>query len=245
MATSLSQTEQIISQWQSWGTELCHAPKLSSEIEGGLTNQSYLLNSDIGNLVLRINHPQSQSLGINRLRESVILRFLDSSGIGPQIVYQQNQQQYLLYRHIEGKTWSDKELRDPDNRERIGRVIEQYQKIDIPLKPRNYSAYLEYYWNQLEQRQLIDTRLRHSWLDFLPKLTRPEFTNWQPCLSHHDLVAENIIETQDGLRIIDWEYAHMGHPDLDWLSATGMAKQANSPASELLFWMNRLWHLLA
>lgn len=45
--------------------------------------------------------------------------------------------------------------------------------------------------------------------------------DWHPVICHHDMVPENIIETDRGLFIIDWEYAALGHPGLDFLRLYG------------------------
>lgn len=233
--------EEALTEWQSWGSQLNSAPELRSTIKGGLTNKSYLLSSELGDLVLRIHHPNSESLGINRFRESVILRFLDGKDICPKVVYQDTKQRYLVYQYVEGRSWTKADLEQQQNLDQLSQLINRYQQIQIPITPRDYKKYLEHYWSILQKRKATDRALRREWQYFLPRLEKEEFTNWTPVLSHHDLTPENIIETEYGLRIIDWEYAHMGHPNLDWVIVTN---EQNGVASELLFWMNRLWHLL-
>ena len=44
---------------------------------------------------------------------------------------------------------------------------------------------------------------------------------WDPVICHHDMVPENIIVNDRGLFIIDWEYAALGHPGLDFLRLYG------------------------
>ena len=105
-----------LAQWQNWDAALSCAPSIASKLSGGLTNQTYLLNSNIGQLVLRIHHPNSGDLGINRHRESVILRFLGSLNIGPNIVYQHPDHQYLVYSYIDGSVWSEADLTQPAKR---------------------------------------------------------------------------------------------------------------------------------
>lgn len=237
--------ELLISDWQDWGKLLSRKPVLLSPLAEGLTNQSFLLDSDIGRLVLRINHPNSESLGINRQRELLILEALNKlhgPEIAPEVIYSCTDYRYLVYRFIEGRVWTATDASKPDNQQKLKSLIERYQKIDLPIEPRNYKNHLRHYWQQLTEKELVDQTLKKEWLDFLPKLNE---TNWTACLSHHDLIPENIIETADGLKIIDWEYAHLGHPGLDWVSINGIKEQEYSLAPELLYWMNRLWTLLA
>jgi thiamine kinase-like enzyme len=46
-------------------------------------------------------------------------------------------------------------------------------------------------------------------------LAELRFEPARECLCHNDLVAGNIIETSDGLKLIDWEYAGLGDPWFD------------------------------
>jgi len=53
-------------------------------------------------------------------------------------------------------------------------------------------------------------------------------------ICHHDMVPENIIETDRGLFIIDWEYAALGHPGLDFLRLYGADYIINHQQQESL-----------
>ena len=239
--------ETILEEWQHWSPGLSHQPMPVSELGNGLTNNSYLLDSNIGKLVLRINNPNSFNLGINRKREALILQQLHQISdlrIGPEIIYMDPQYRYLVYRFIDGKIWTQADLNKQQNQMQLQAVITQYQKVHLAsLNPRCYKQYLLDYWNQLEAQKRIDETLQQQWLAFLPELDKAD---WVSCLTHHDLTPGNIIETSEGLRIIDWEYAHLGHPDLDRLSMTGKHNQpGDSYPTRLIYWINRLWELLA
>ena len=41
------------------------------------------------------------------------------------------------------------------------------------------------------------------------------FGRWKARLCHHDLVLQNMLQLDDGVRLIDWEYAGRGDPFLD------------------------------
>jgi len=232
------QPEKILENWENWSSGLLNQPIQLSKLGSGLTNQSYLLESNLGKLVLRINNPDSENLGINRQREALILEQLDKIAeikIGPEVVYQDLNHQYLVYRFIDGRIWTKKDVFKSDNQKRLKQIIDRYQKINLPISPRNYKKYLLDYWQQLEVQGAIDDKIQEQFSAFISKLKQQ---SWTPKLSHHDLTPENIIETQKGLRIIDWEYAHLGHPDLD---GSSIGINENTLASELIYWMDQLW----
>ena len=237
--------ELFLLEWQTWNSNLSAQPELQSRLGNGLTNRSYLLNSNLGKLVLRINRPESEKLGISRKREALILAQLNQMrgpAIAPEVIYQDKQHRYLVYRFIEGDVWSETDVKDPDNLLRIKAVIDQYQRIDIELEPRDYHQYLINYWQQLERQNRIDSTLEKDWLDFQPGLERLAMQKNKARLSHHDLIASNIVETDSGIRIIDWEYAHLGHPDLDLACINGTSDSQDKDLGNLIYWLNELWH---
>ncbi|MEQ9567548.1 MAG: phosphotransferase, partial [Pseudomonadales bacterium] len=83
--------------------------------------------------------------------------------------------------------------------------------------------------------------LTAEWQHFVPELEAFQQSDWTPVLTHHDLIPENIIDDGQRLYIVDWEYAALGHPQLDWCCISGDKTQ---PVSKVIDWINRLWWLL-
>jgi thiamine kinase len=93
-------------------------------------------------------------------------------------------------------------------------MLEQIQSIAVSdLLPRNYVDYCKAYINQLNQ-SLIEPALVETILSAAAAIDN---SVWPAVICHHDLVPENIILTANGLILLDWEYAAMGHPALDYL----------------------------
>ena len=93
-------------------------------------------------------------------------------------------------------------------------MLEKIQSIAVPdLPPRNYVDYCTAYINQLDQSMLDPALVEMT----LSAATAVDNSAWPAVICHHDLVPENIIITGDGLVLLDWEYAAMGHPALDYL----------------------------
>ncbi|MEQ8955980.1 MAG: phosphotransferase, partial [Gammaproteobacteria bacterium] len=86
----------------------------------------------------------------------------------------------------------------------------------IGLPARNYLDYLQHYWKQLEGTPAATPELTAEWQHFVPELEAFQQSDWTPVLTHHDLIPENIIDDGQRLYIVDWEYAALGHPQLDW-----------------------------
>lgn len=237
--------EPFLLEWPKWGTGLSDQPVLLSRLGHGLTNRSYLLDSNLGKLVLRVNHPEGEKLGINRSREAWILNrleALDGPPIGPEVVHQDAEYRYLVYRYIEGAALSEKDSQTAENLTRVRELVSRYQRLQLDIAPRDYRQYLLNYWQQLENRGLIDTQIRNQWQDFQPTLSKLCGQKDQARLTHHDLIASNLIASPSGLRIIDWEYAHLGHPGLDWACIAQNEPHQDPELTDLIFWLNELWH---
>jgi thiamine kinase-like enzyme len=215
----VSKTQQILHQtlsnWQEWqldGATISSQPQVVRELLGGKTNRSFLVASDTFQAVVRVNASNSLSLGIDRDRERKILQLLQSTGCVPKLLFSSDQ--VLVTGFCEGRHWTEDDLSAVSNRRAVDAMLEQIQSIAVAdLPPRNYVDYCTAYIKQLNQ-SLIEPALIEKILSAAAAIdnsVRPAV------ICHHDLVPENIIVTANGLVFLDWEYAAMGHPALDYL----------------------------
>jgi len=244
--------QQTLSKWQSWqveGSTLCSQPQPIRELSGGKTNRSFLVASGGFEAVVRINAANSQSLGIDRNRELKILQLLQPTGTVPMLFF--SDEQVMVSSYCQGQHWVD----SAENRRKLNSALAKIQAIAVPdLAKRNYVDYCTAYINQLDQH-LVDQPLVE---EILSAASAVDASDWTPVISHHDLVPENIIVTAQGLKLLDWEYAAMGHPALDYLSlhekclypvdliSTNLAYDRGSiePLKIVQRGMNDLWSLV-
>lgn len=235
-----SRLNQALASWQDWPLNLKQQPIAIRQLSG-FTNQSFVLDTGNQQLVLRLNRIDADSLGISRHQEYLIWGALADLGIAPKLIQTNRPQDFVLYEYVQGRTWTAEDLQQPAQIKRLNQTIQTYQHICIDLPARNYIDYLQHYWKQLKGTPAATPELAAQWQHFLPELKAFQQSGWTPILSHHDLIAENIIDDDQRLYIVDWEYAALGHPDLDWCS---ISDDKNHPASQVIDWINRLWWLL-
>ena len=228
--------QQALGNWQQWQTPfpLVNQPTVVREFSSGLTNRTFLVAADKGQAVVRINSVDSLKLGINRQREGKILHCLQATGLVPEIYY--NDQHIMVSEFIEGSRLSGKSLENAQIRDSLHTALSQIQSIKMPgEKPRNYLQYCRDYLDQLSDKTLSTavTKQIESVASAVDK------DDWQAVICHHDLVPDNIIANDRGLFIIDWEYAALGHPRLDFL----VLDEKGIPSSllELKQAMDTLW----
>ena len=263
--------DQILNDWRLWGlgSRPSTSDTLQRVLQGGRTNQSYLFGSGTEStselMVLRIHSTDSERLGIDRNREQAIWQAAANCGLAPQIHYSDPESKYCIYRYVEGRQWQLSDLKNPNQLNRLRQCIHSCQSIPLnqilPEQDRfDYAAQLSHLWQQTLIDDDKNPEAMKKWLNDKPVITAFLGSNWHPVICHHDLVPENIIETDEGLVLIDWEYAGLGHPDFDMtyinsllggLSYRKPDKQADEQSAkdskgleQLIYWLVHLWELL-
>lgn len=237
--------DRALATWRDWGLPLEAPPELFSEAPGGRTNMNLRLRvSGLGSdLLLRLNHPEPASLGIDRGLEREILIATAEAGLGRPVWYWDPQERFAVFPWIEARPWDSADLASPGQRKRVWPLVERLAEIRIDRPRRRYVNYLQHYWRQLEQADRVDPDLQDRWQRFRTELDAFDHAPWPARLVHHDLIPANILDTSDRLYLIDWEYAAVGHPDIDrWAIDPDSVREPF--IAELMTWINDLWERL-
>ncbi|WP_181918912.1 phosphotransferase [Wenzhouxiangella sediminis] len=235
----------LIDTWRDWGLPLVSRPRLIERIEVGKTNRNYRLQAPglDEDLLLRINHPDPARLGIDRERERRIIDLTAQARLSRPYRHWDPAQRFVVFPYLEGRTWTHADFEDSKQTARLRQTLNRLHEIESPGTRRSYHAYLLDYWQRLEQAGRTDPALERAWRDFEPRLRAFDRGNWPARLVHHDLIPDNILETTDGLCLIDWEYAAPGHPDIDvW--TVDPAAVSEPFVAEMMDWINGLWERL-
>ena len=135
------------------------------------------------------------------------------------------------------------DFEDPGQVARLWQMLDRLHDIESPGPRRAYHAYLLDYWQRLERAGLTDPELARAWRSFEPRLRAFDRGDWPVRLVHHDIIPDKILETPEGLCLIDWEYAAPGHPDIDvW--TVDPASVGEPFVAEMMAWINGLWERL-
>jgi thiamine kinase-like enzyme len=237
--------DEIIDTWRDWGLTLSARPRPIERIESGRTNRNLRLSAPgiAEDLLLRINHPSGARLGIDRERERDILMLTAEAGISRPFWYWDPDHRFVIFPYRPGRAWRACDLDDRQQLARLRPLLERLHQLSPPWPRRRYHAYLLDYWRQLERAGRTDPDLERAWASFEPRLAAFDAADWPTRLVHHDLIPDNILETADGLYLIDWEYAAPGHPDIDLWAVDPQAVREPF-VDELMAWINDLWERL-
>jgi thiamine kinase len=249
------QPESAIDNWRQWGAGLCSRPVLNGSLSGGRSNQSYLLDSDIGKLALRINGAGSLLPGSSRDNEIKIWQAASKQGIAPPLLYVDSQNQYLVSVYIHSDLLPQPQL-NPACVNQAFKLLEACHKLDVNVPTINYLSHIEHYWQIIETRNkppdptLVSQRKpMNSRLESLLNSDTPTG------LCHHDPVTANFVGTPDRLYLIDWEYAAHGLLVMDYaalgiewgiddatiVARTGLEPEELTMAKSLYCYICALW----
>lgn len=190
----------ILSRWREWSAPLSGEPDVVRKL-GGLSNDNYLVRSGDRHFVVRLNNDRFE-LGVDRNVERRILGDIAHASFAPSIVYASDH--CLVTRFIEGE---HPHAPDPAGMGRLFRQIHLTQSGAVEsLDPRLHLA------SYMRRVTRPPTRLQAC---FKAVMSRRDEAPIRANLCHNDLLLSNILDTGNGLVVIDWEYARPGDPAFD------------------------------
>jgi thiamine kinase-like enzyme len=187
----------------------------ATPLGGGITNNNYRIDVGGESFVLRIAGANTELLGINRETEYAANLAAGRLGIAPEVYDFIRPEGYLVTRFITGRPIPPKEIRLPENIQRVAELVRRIHEMPaIPGQFDVFAIIAEY------------TRIARSCQVTMPQdfdrvsdqlHAAGEALQVQPlaaCPCHNDLLNGNFL-TADRIYILDWEYAGMGDPFFD------------------------------
>ena len=198
------------------------------ELEGGLTNRTYKVDSEGESFALRLDSEQSIHFRLDRETEARIIRNAAAAGLTADVLYADPQAGISLSRFVPGEIWSRQKFEDNDNIDAFASLLRKVHELPlcgVPLEP---VAVVQKYAESLagvdELRGVVALCQRvASEIPVSQKLS----------CCHNDIVASNIIATPD-LMLLDWEYACDNDPLYDLACTIGYHDLSDTQARYLL-----------
>ena len=177
---------------------------------GGITNRNFRVDCDGRAYVLRIGGKDTHLLGIDRRAEYRAATVAASLGVGPEVVAFVEPEGYLVTRFVEGSPAPPEEIRRPEVlREATGLVRRVHEGPRIPARFDSFRV-VEAYRASAVTHGLVVPASYEAAKAVADRIEAALGRRREvPC--HNDLLNANFIRTPDeGIRIVDWEYAGMG-----------------------------------
>jgi len=252
------QPETILDGWREWEAAPAARPKVIRELGGGRSNRSLLLEAANSLMVLRINATESTLPSHGREAEAGIWRAASGVGIAPRLLHADPAGRFLVSAYIENGL-PDRPQEDPTLAMQALDLLQRCHRLEVDAPAMNYAMHIERYWLFIESRQapvspaLLDQR-RHM-LDLLAALGGDKTG---PSLCHHDPVVANFVGGPGRIFLLDWEYAALGWPVMDFaalaiewgiandviVDRTGIDPASLSRANTLYRYICALWETI-
>jgi len=186
---------------------LCEA----RSIKHGLNNHSYHVITEQGHYFVRLN---AVIAGVSRRREAHILNLIAPLNISPKVVLNDLDNNVLITEWCRGRVWTKPDFGKKDLVSALAKPLQHVHSIECPdtvlfLDSRLDQRLLFYVTNQSSKIQSQVHRL-------IEKLDDLGFWHANQSLTHFDLNPHNIIGRRPPM-LLDWEFAGLGHPLIDWL----------------------------
>jgi len=189
----------------------------TSFLAGGITNQNYKVVNGDESFVVRLVGVDTELLGVNREAERLANTVAGEMGIAPEVIYFIEPENCLVTRFIDGRPLPAEEIGQPEN---IRRVVGQLKKVHaLPeIETEFYPTQFVREGTQTAQRYDVPMPEDFDWLmerlDEIEAAINPQRSNFRLC--HNDLLNANfLVNGNDEIIILDWEYAGMNDPYFD------------------------------
>jgi thiamine kinase-like enzyme len=190
-------------------------------LEGGITNHNFLVN-DAGRYYVARFCENRSLLGIDRRNEVICQRCAHGCGVAPEVLHHADG--VLVSQHVPGKTLKSQDVRDPAFIPDLAAILHRlHHSWDRLTGEVLYFSAFQAVRTYATTAHRLDARLPSDIESLLEDSRRLSHAvqPFVPTLCHNDLLAGNIIVTEERVWLVDWEYAGMGNPlfDLAGISA--------------------------
>lgn len=190
-------------------------------LAGGITNRNYVVYDRANRYVVRFCADRSL-LGIDRRNELACQRAAAEFGISPSVVHAEPP--FVVSQWVSGQTLSAEDVRDEARLLRIAHTLRQLHATWDRLRGELlYFSPFQTVRSYLNTARNLRASVPADMDDLLADATELErrIEPFRPVLCHNDLLAANLIEDDQRMWLVDWEYAGMGHPLFDLAGLSG------------------------
>ena len=178
------------------------------ELEGGLTNRTWLLIVGDRKAVLKVDTAPRVAPFNGRLLEQRIQSRAAEADLASRVLFA-DETSYLT-EYIDGDVWAAADLEKEENLTALAGVLRRLHAL--PLSGRRFDIVGAAHCYR-ERIVSEESKIARKYVDVIEAHQVPQAL----CCCHNDLVAENIIAMPDlpDLRLLDWEYACDNDPLFD------------------------------
>jgi thiamine kinase-like enzyme len=189
-------------------------PRQISELDGGLTNRNFKVITDDGVYVVRLcNRGSPRGLVINRDHEYRNTAIAAATGVGAPVLAFLPEELVMVLGYIDGITFTDASFELQGNVERVAAACRRLHQG--PRFVNDFNMF-EIQQGYLDKVTSGGYRLPADYLEFgadVDRIRGALAATEEPTVAcNNDLLAGNLIDDGDRIRLIDYEYAGNNDP---------------------------------
>ena len=208
----MSVIEDVVSGIEDWrGREVVIQP-----LSGGLTNTNYKVLLDGTPHFIRVPGASTELLAIDRDNEYHNTKAASQAGVAPKVLYHIPEYNAMVLEFIDGRTMSKDSLNESGMPTRMAQAIKRLHAGPRFLLDFNMFRLTEYYLSLCRE---LDIRIPDGYNERMDTVKRIEQAmNAKPLTTvpcNNDLLAENYIDYDGQLWLIDYEYSGNNDPTFE------------------------------
>ena len=196
----------------------------------GLISETYRITREGAAYTLKVPAEFRAVSGADPAWEAGVLERAGGAGLAPRLVYVDVANAIMLAQWIAGRSWTVQEAAASGNTRRVAALLRRVHSLSIPAPARvmNPLSWADLYDESLRSRtaERSDPTLRSAAFDRAARIAELPGTPGVVC--HSDLHILNLLQTDESLMLLDWEYAHVADPFWDlagWSANNDLAAQ--------------------
>jgi thiamine kinase len=200
----------------------------ADEINGGLTNRSFVVRSTNREFILRLDAEHTETFGLDRRIELKVLREAAKADIAPKVHFADPEAGILLYEYVAGPVWDRSSLDDAHKLELLAALLRRVHSLPTSGSVLDTAAAAGRYAATASRNPEL-----HRFVAHCVGIVRAVPASQSLACCHNDVVAANIVGTSQ-LKLLDWEYACDNDPFFDLASLIAYHDLGSGHAGRLL-----------
>jgi thiamine kinase-like enzyme len=204
--------EDVVSKIEDWrGRKVSIHP-----LSGGLTNTNYKVLVDGISHFIRVPGASTELLAIDRDNEYQNTKAASQAGVAPKVLYHIPEFDAMVLEFIDGRTMSKDSLNERGMPTRMAQAIKQLHAGPRFLLDFNMFRLTEYYLSLCSERDIRIPDGYNERMDTVKRIERAMNARPLPTVPcNNDLLAENYMDHDGQLWLIDYEYSGNNDPTFE------------------------------
>jgi len=191
-------------------------PQVVKPLRQNQRKHSYLLNINDRQLVLSAAVRQAPFFDLHGRAINPIIEHAGQAGIGPALIYSSFDKGFVVTEYLDGRCWRAADFQRFNNIERLTALLKQVH--GLPKDGPVFSASKTEQCYRAEIRRefcAIPKRLHTLQLRMQKVIDYVQGRYRAGAVCHNNLRASQVLETEQGLRLVGWESAAINEPYYD------------------------------